>query len=147
MKELSCGIIIRIKGQDKLLACHTTGRKLEPGNWDIPKGHIEENDASYAHAACRELYEETGIEISPRDPRLKDHGRFNYNPTKDLYIFSIELNEEDVWLPSLECSTTFIDRWGRKRPEVDSFCFTDITKTDLYFKRLKPIVDKCLTQM
>ena len=32
------------------------------GHWDLPKGHVEENDESKQHTASRELVEETGID-------------------------------------------------------------------------------------
>ena len=59
-KELSCGFILFQKGTDRLLVCHPNGK---PGtgyhSFDIPKGHIEDNEEPF-DAAMRELREETG---------------------------------------------------------------------------------------
>ena len=52
-KALSCGFII--VNDDKLLACHATGRPYKNG-WDISKGHIEDGETPL-ECACRELKE------------------------------------------------------------------------------------------
>ena len=44
MKAISCGVIIIDKSTKKLLACHPSCHSYRDGNWDIPKGHVEENE-------------------------------------------------------------------------------------------------------
>ena len=52
--ETSCGVVLVNYGAILLLQypqCH----------WDLPKGHVEDNDENYLVTAARELEEETGI--------------------------------------------------------------------------------------
>ena len=65
-KALSCGFIII--NNDKLLACHATGRPYKNG-WDISKGHIEDGETPL-EAAKRELYEESGASDFKIEPLL-----------------------------------------------------------------------------
>ena len=53
--ETSCGIVLVNLGTVLLL-------QYPQGHWDLPKGHVEENDESKQHTASRELVEETGID-------------------------------------------------------------------------------------
>ncbi|MBJ24259.1 MAG: diadenosine tetraphosphate hydrolase [Euryarchaeota archaeon] len=56
--ETSCGIVL--VNFDLILIL-----QYPQGHWDLPKGHIEENDKNHKETALRELNEETGIsEIS-----------------------------------------------------------------------------------
>jgi 8-oxo-dGTP diphosphatase len=48
-------VMIITKYEDKWLLCQHKDRET----WEIPGGHIEENETPL-QAACRELYEETG---------------------------------------------------------------------------------------
>ena len=54
---------------DKVLLCHrSAGRRWYPNVWDLPGGHVEENEAPPV-ALVRELHEELGIVIpEPTDP-------------------------------------------------------------------------------
>ena len=53
--ETSCGIIL--VNYDLVLIL-----QYPQGHWDLPKGHIEENDKNHRETALRELREETGID-------------------------------------------------------------------------------------
>ena len=54
---------------DKVFLCHrSASRPWYPGVWDLPGGHVEENEVPPV-ALVRELHEELGIVISePTDP-------------------------------------------------------------------------------
>lgn len=43
-----------------------TGRRKDNGKWNFPGGHAEDNE-TLEQAACREVLEETGVEIDPGD--------------------------------------------------------------------------------
>lgn len=56
-------VVMMTKHKDKWLLCQHKERET----WEMPGGHIEENETPL-QAACRELYEETGAveyEITP----------------------------------------------------------------------------------
>ncbi|OFY85627.1 MAG: hypothetical protein A3F72_10700 [Bacteroidetes bacterium RIFCSPLOWO2_12_FULL_35_15] len=58
--NITCGIYLYNTKNKKILVCHATN---SPWNkWSIPKGLKDEGEDSYI-AACRELKEETGIDI------------------------------------------------------------------------------------
>lgn len=42
------------------------------GFWEIPKGHIENNDTDQLEGALRELYEESGLKIDKKDIDIND---------------------------------------------------------------------------
>ena len=86
MKELSCGFIVVNKRNPKqILACQPHGRRANCfGNYDIPKGHIEDGESTF-EAAVRELREETGFRVS--NEKIYDCGLFQYIKNKDLYVY------------------------------------------------------------
>ena len=52
--ETSCGVVLVNYGAVLLL-------QYPQGHWDLPKGHVEENDRDRTATMLRELAEETGI--------------------------------------------------------------------------------------
>lgn len=134
-KELSCGFIVIDTNTEKILAAHPTNK----GNiYDIPKGHIEENETEL-ECAIRELKEETGISVSENDD-ITDNGRFDYLPYKDLHVFTVKV---PVDLDKLSCSTTFIDKKSNKElPEMNGYKLVDTV--DNFYPSLKPILKQCL---
>lgn len=50
----------------KILLLHRQGSKSEGGKWGLPAGKIEKNETSI-EALCREVFEETGINIDSSD--------------------------------------------------------------------------------
>lgn len=135
-KELSCGFIVIDTNTNKILAAHPTGHSRKV--FDIPKGHIEENETEL-DCAIRELKEETGLTVSENDD-IKDMGQFNYRPYKDLHIFMISI---PVDLDKLSCSTTFTDkRNNMERPEMDGYELVD--NIECFYPSLVPIIKQCL---
>jgi len=111
VKTVSHGTLVMNAGAE-LLLCHATGAK----HWDIPKG-MATADESSAVAAVREAHEECGVRLDPE--RLEALGRFAYRPDKDLSLHAALIERIDP--AECVCSTFFIDRWGRRRPEMDAF--------------------------
>jgi 8-oxo-dGTP pyrophosphatase MutT (NUDIX family) len=109
-KTTSCGIIVT-DGERMLL-----GHATRSPRWDIPKGEAEPGEA-FAAAACRELFEETGLDAP--EAELRPLGVFAYRRGKDLALYA--------WarplLPdpqALVCASQF--SWnGRMWPEFDRF--------------------------
>ena len=111
MQTVSHGTLV-MNAAAELLLCHATGAK----HWDIPKG-MAIADESSAAAAVREAQEECGVRLDPE--RLEPLGRFAYRPDKDLCLHAALIERIDP--AECVCSTFFIDRWGRRRPEMDAF--------------------------
>jgi putative (di)nucleoside polyphosphate hydrolase len=109
-KVVSCGVLVT-DGERLLL-----GHPPRSPRWDIPKG-VAEPGETFAVAARRELFEETGIEAS--ESELRPLGVFSYLPAKDLALF--------LWAPPvmpdpavLVCVSCFAWK-GRQWPEFDRF--------------------------
>jgi 8-oxo-dGTP pyrophosphatase MutT (NUDIX family) len=110
---LSAAVLVRPES-NRLLLGHATGTR----RWDLPKGLIEPPEWPLA-AARRELFEETGLQLDSSS--WDDLGQHAYNSSKDLWLFRTEVLNIDFDLSTLFCSSTFIDRFGRVRPEFDRF--------------------------
>jgi len=136
-KELSIGTIIT--DGTYILGCLPSGKKDGRHSYDLPKGHWEKGE-TYIETAVRECKEETGFELWP--DHLVDLGRYEYIPTKDLYIFLIALDFMPD-LSTLTC-TTYFDLKGKKVPEVSAYKLIPITELDWFFKSLEPVVDAAL---
>jgi predicted NUDIX family NTP pyrophosphohydrolase len=109
-KTTSCGVIVT--DGERLLLGHAT----RSPRWDLPKGEVEPGE-SFAAAARRELFEETGL--TAPEAELKPLGVFAYRSAKDLALFAWALPR----LPdphALVCASQFA--WnGRMMPEFDRF--------------------------
>ncbi len=110
---VSCGILV-FNGRGELLLGHATGAS----HWDIPKGVADPGEAP-REAAVREAGEEMGLRLAP--DQLADLGRRPYRPGKDLHLFAIRV--DGVEAKDCVCTSTFIDRHGRERPELDRFAW------------------------
>jgi 8-oxo-dGTP pyrophosphatase MutT (NUDIX family) len=110
---LSCGILV-FNGRGELLLGHATGA----AHWDIPKG-VAEPGESPLEAALREASEEMGLCLAPN--QLTDLGRRPYRPGKDLHLFTTRVDGLEA--KTCVCTSTFVDRHGRERPELDRFAW------------------------
>jgi 8-oxo-dGTP pyrophosphatase MutT (NUDIX family) len=111
-RRLSCGILI-LTGQRELLLCHVTGQD----HWDLPKGGAHEGE-SPLQAALRETREETGLALAAE--ALRDLGRLDYRPKKDLHLFATLMPRFD--LAGLRCESQFAQfATGRRLPEMDGY--------------------------
>jgi len=106
----SCGVIVT--DGERLLLGHAT----RSPRWDIPKGMAEPGER-FAAAACRELFEETGLQAP--EAELRPLGVFAYRRGKDLALFA--------WTPpvlpdpqTLVCTSCFSLN-GAMLPEFDRF--------------------------
>lgn len=136
-KELSIGTIIT--DGTSILGCRPYGRRETPHSFDLPKGHWEEGE-TYIETAVRECKEETGFDLWP--DHMVDLGKWEYIPTKDLYLFLVALD----FMPehsTLKC-TTYFDVDGKKVPEVVSYKNIPITELQWFFKSMEPVIKAAL---
>ena len=111
-RRLSCGILV-LNGQRELLLCHVTGQD----HWDLPKGGAHA-DESPLQAALRETREETGLQLAA--DALRELGRFDYRPKKDLHLFATLMPRFDV--AQLCCESQFSQyTTGQRLPEMDGY--------------------------
>ncbi|MBN8758729.1 MULTISPECIES: NUDIX hydrolase [Variovorax] len=110
-KSTSCGVLVfDMAGQ--LLLCHASDSRY----WDIPKGAVEGQEEG-AQTAAREAAEECGFRLSPE--QLRELGLFPYRKGKDLRLFAVLVRHFEA--KNCVCSSFYIDRHGRRRPEMDGF--------------------------
>ncbi|AQW88714.1 putative nudix hydrolase [Erwinia phage pEa_SNUABM_50] len=133
----TCGIIFYRDGQ--ILIGHTTGQE----HWDLPKGKTEEGE-SYKEAAVRECYEETGYEISEDDLLLI--GEVAYRKGKRLVLFFYTARDKPD-SEKLECISTYTNRYGQEKPELDKFMYIDVEDCQMYLtERMCNSIIKAVTQ-
>jgi putative (di)nucleoside polyphosphate hydrolase len=114
MKTTTHGVLI-LAASSELLLCHSTGNR----HWDIPKGIADAGESS-VDAALREAREECGLVLEAR--ALQRVGHFAYRPEKDLELHAVLIDRIDT--ARCTCTSVFVDRFGRVRPEMDDFRWT-----------------------
>ena len=135
--NIRVGIIIRKTGTSQILIEHATGKYAPMPCMDIPKGHLTAGE-DFEVGACREVFEETGVEIDPGE--LIAIGSYPYNKTM-LHLYYIETNFD---ITKCKCISTFKSPSGKELPEVDGYELFDMENNDLetslLYKGLKPIL-------
>lgn len=135
-KTLSCGVLI-LNSKNQILGCKPFGKF--DGRNDIPKGKMEEGETPIK-AAIRETFEESGLYLDGLG--MEDIGQFPYSAKKDLYLFKLKMEIEDLSI--LNC-TSYFKLNGCEFPEVDGYEWIDIKDIDRRFYRsLVPILNKLL---
>lgn len=111
---VSCGTLI-VNTAGEMLLCHVTGHK----HYDLPKGGLDAGETTL-EAACRELKEETGLEIDCR--LFEDLGEFHYTGAKRLHLYKVQAPPDLTTLDHLECTSHFLNHaTGRMCPEMDGY--------------------------
>lgn len=140
MKEISCGVLVT--DGSNLLIQHPSGKPWREGNYDIPKGHKENNESEVA-CAIRELEEETGLSV--KEENLIELGKFSYTDKKDLFLF-IHYTEEMPNIHLLQCYSQFEDKKTKMLfDEVDGYRIIDIfSELNYLFPKLQDVIKKVL---
>ena len=123
-KVTSCGVLLYEPIAKTLILGHSTGG----AHWDIPKG-MQDPGETAIETALRELREETGISLEPKD--VLDLGIQPYRPDKQLHLF-IHWLRSPVDIASLSCASKFKDKRGVWHPELDNFAEVAVTQLSEY---------------
>ncbi len=135
--DYTCGIVFYRDGQ--ILIGHTTGQS----HWDLPKGKTEEGE-TYKQAAVRECYEETGYTISEDD--LAFLGEVSYRRGKRLVLF-FYIADLKPDADELKCISTYTNRYGQSKPELDQFMYVDVDDCQYYLtERMCKSIIKAVNQ-
>lgn len=94
--ETSCGVVLVNYGTVLLL-------QYPQGHWDLPKGHVEEDDADRTSTMRRELAEETGIQSVTLLDGFEERSEYTFRhkgklKQKQVYWYIAETEEMDVTL-------------------------------------------------
>jgi 8-oxo-dGTP pyrophosphatase MutT (NUDIX family) len=71
-----------------------------PGWWEIPGGGVKAGESSF-EAVCREVLEETGINVSKAEGGYKfcyHREQPGQNYIVDIYRFDMDISEKDIYL-------------------------------------------------
>jgi 8-oxo-dGTP pyrophosphatase MutT (NUDIX family) len=120
--QTTCGVFI-FNDEGQVLIGHITGATDGPGGWSIPKGLADAGEDHKA-AAVREVWEETGIGLSA-ERVTGPVAEIKYkSKEKTLVAFEIVLMGPEM-PQELVCESTFVDKTGTERPEIDMFMWLD----------------------
>ncbi len=142
----SAGILIKTKSGNYLM-CHCTGKpKGAYHTYDIPKGQIESGEDP-KETAVRELKEETGIDWTndkEHKDALIDLGVHQYiKNVKDLHLFTITVEDDEIDVTKLKCTSFFIAHFGaveKELPEMNGFILSN--DTNFFYVPLMHIIEK-----
>lgn len=124
--DITCGIYLYNTKNKKILVCHATN---SPWNkWSIPKGLKDEGEDAYI-AACRELKEETGIDIRNLHI-LQTHSlpAIKYKRQNKMLESYLIITDSDLDNFSFNCQMIVNDDF----PEVDGWKWISLPKMKVY---------------
>jgi 8-oxo-dGTP diphosphatase len=126
------GCYIEVEG--RILLLQTGGDEVETGKWSIPGGKVEDGESAYL-SAIRELYEETGIEVTKE--QLRDLGCLYIR--KPYFVFTFHLFQVSLLKrPEVKLSSEHTDFCWADRKDLERLPLMASAKEVLAFiqKRL-----------
>ena len=106
--------VIRTPDGRFLITRRSMDKAWAPGWWEIPGGGVKSGESSL-EAVCREVLEETGIDVSHADGGYmfcyhREQPGQNY--IVDIYRFDMDISENDIHLQKeedIDCRLTTLD--------------------------------------
>jgi 8-oxo-dGTP pyrophosphatase MutT (NUDIX family) len=112
---VTCGIYLYSTLQKQFLLCHATNSRFDI--WSIPKGLPDENESCF-DAASRELYEETGIELSKISVlKMQELPSVDYTKQKKILHPFLVITDTDLSTFEFSCKSLVQGKY----PEVDRY--------------------------
>lgn len=106
----------------EVLVCHPFGKACKPHMYDLPKGHVDEDDSNMLAAAIRECEEETGLQLDEED--FGESALFNYGENGYMKVFFLK-EPMEINLDELHCDSLIDEnckqKWKVGKPENDGF--------------------------
>jgi 8-oxo-dGTP pyrophosphatase MutT (NUDIX family) len=120
--------VIIVHDHKALLIQRSLADDYRPGDWGIPGGYLEDGDGSLEDTAIREVFEETGLRIIPKEIIFNNTN----HATDSLYlVYSAELDVSKTGPEELTSSDEINDiRWVVKK-EVGELKLTPHTRDRL----------------
>ncbi|MBD8677776.1 NUDIX domain-containing protein [Sphingomonas sp. CFBP 13720] len=145
MPQHSAGILLyRRTPSPAVLLVHPGGpfwAKRQEGAWQIPKGHVEQDEAVEA-AALREVAEELGVTVSAP---LVPLGTVRQSGGKAVSAFAAEQDVDTAAITSMTFELEWPPRSGRVRnyPEVDAARWMPVAEARaMMLKSQLPLLDR-----
>jgi len=94
-----------------LLFKRSDDSKVFPGFWSIPGGHVDEGE-DVLTAIIREVKEETGIDVSSKNVKLKYHALHNHLDRDEMWIifgFRVDVDQNYDVVNTHEGDSEWID--------------------------------------
>jgi predicted NUDIX family NTP pyrophosphohydrolase len=131
--KISCGVIIT--DLQNIIGCLPFFKEDEKGNYDIPKGCLNEGEDPL-HCAIRELKEETGLNLEEIEGEFTDLGEMDYIKGKNLHLYlAFTPNLPDI--STLHCDSTFTDEKTKmEHPEIQRYRYIPVDELDWFFPNL-----------
>lgn len=106
----------------EVLVCHPFGKTCKPHGYDLPKGHVDDDDSNMLAAAIRECEEETGLQLDEED--FGESVLFSYGENGHMKVFFLkkpmEINLDELHCDSL-IDSSCKQKWKVGKPENDGF--------------------------
>ncbi|KQM97695.1 MULTISPECIES: NUDIX domain-containing protein [unclassified Sphingomonas] len=145
MPQHSAGILLyRRKPQPAVLLVHPGGpfwARRQAGAWQIPKGHVEPDEA-VEDAARREVAEELGVTVAGP---LAPLGVVKQSGGKSVSAFAAEQDVDTQRITSMTFEIEWPPRSGRRRafPEVDAARWMPVAEArTMMLKSQLPLLDR-----
>ncbi len=87
-KMIASGYLMLVRG-DKILLSRRFQTGYEDGKYSLPAGHIEDGE-TLTSGTCREIFEEIGIRLRPKDVRLVHVMHRKHLDIRMDFFFTIE---------------------------------------------------------